>query len=89
MDSPSNPKSPPSGHVLTPGQNGDWNEVVIMARDGHITHQINGRLVTETTDENPARPRSGVLALEITAGPGLVQFKDIRLQRLPLVTPPR
>jgi len=61
-----------------------WNELTIRAQGGHIVHEINGHWVNETTDENPARLRSGVLALELTAGPGQIQFRNIRFARLPV-----
>ena len=65
----------------------DWNEGVIIAQQYHLTHLINGVVVTEVTDLNPARRHlSGVigLATQATIGQGtLVQFKNIRLKRLP------
>lgn len=64
----------------------DWNEYIIIARGFHLIHKINGRTTMELTDEDVAkRMRSGILALQLHAGkPMTVQFKDIRLKRLPM-----
>jgi 3-keto-disaccharide hydrolase/Trehalose utilisation len=64
----------------------DWNDYVITARGNHFTHQINGRTTCDVTDEQPAKAAySGILALQLHAGqPMKVQFKDVRLKRLPL-----
>ncbi|MGQ9576365.1 MAG: family 16 glycoside hydrolase [Thermoguttaceae bacterium] len=62
----------------------DWNEYHIIARGFQFTHKINGRVMSEVTDEDAqARRRSGILALQLHAGPPMkVQFRDIRLKRL-------
>ncbi len=64
----------------------DWNDYVVIAQGNHFTHQINGRTTCEVIDEQPAKAaKSGILALQVHAGPPMkVQFKDIRLKRLPL-----
>ncbi len=64
----------------------DWNDYTIIARGNHLIHIINGKTTVDVTD-NDAKERSlsGVLALQLHAGePMTVQFKDIRLKRLPL-----
>ncbi|MEX0791924.1 MAG: PVC-type heme-binding CxxCH protein [Pirellulaceae bacterium] len=64
----------------------DWNEYHIIAKGNHLTHKINGQVMSEVIDngEKDSR-RSGVLALQLHAGPPMnVQFKDIQLKRLPL-----
>jgi type 1 glutamine amidotransferase len=64
----------------------DWNDYVVTARGNRLTHAINGRVTADVTDEQPdKRAASGVLALQLHAGPPmLVQFKNIRLKRFPI-----
>jgi Domain of Unknown Function (DUF1080)/Trehalose utilisation len=65
-------------------KNEDWNEYLVIARGNHLVHMINGRITSEVTDEEPGkRASSGILALQLHAGPPmLVQFKAIQLKRL-------
>jgi len=69
--------------VIRPG---DWNEFRIVARGPKLEHFINGTLMSETTDEQvEKRALSGILALQLHIGPPMkVEFKNIRLKRLPL-----
>lgn len=62
----------------------DWNDYVVIAAGNHLQHFINGRLTADVTDEQPAKAaKSGVLALQIHAGPPMtVQFKNIRIKKL-------
>jgi hypothetical protein len=62
-----------------------WNDYEIVARGSHLIHKINGVVTVDVTDDCASkRLTSGVLALQLHAGPPmLVQFKDIRLKRLP------
>ena len=61
----------------------DWNEYVILAQGNQLTHIINGRVTAQFTDNQPEkRAMSGILALQLHAGPPMkVQFKNIRLKR--------
>lgn len=62
---------------------GDWNEYVIKAKGGHLQHIINGKLTVDVTDETKEGAKSGVLALQLHAGPPMtVQFKDMVLTPL-------
>lgn len=63
---------------------GDWNEYVIIAKGNHLQHFVNGRLTIEVTDNcEPKRAMSGVVALQLHAGPPMMaQFKDIRVKEL-------
>ena len=65
----------------------DWNEYVVIAQGNHLIHRINGLVSADVTDENAEkRAASGVLALQLHAGPPMtVQFKNVRIKRLPLV----
>ncbi len=61
----------------------DWNEYVILAQGNQLTHIINGRVTVQVTDNQPEkRAMSGILALQLHAGPSMtVQFKNIRIKR--------
>ncbi len=63
---------------------GDWNEYVVIAQGNHLVHKINGHVTVDVTDNDPQKQaRSGILALQLHAGPPMtVQFKDIRLKHL-------
>jgi hypothetical protein len=62
----------------------EWNDYLVVARGNHLQHFVNGKQTVEVTDDCEAkRAVSGVIALQIHAGPPmLVQFKDIRLKLL-------
>lgn len=64
----------------------DWNDYTIIAQGNHLIHKINGHVTIDLTD-NQAKKRamSGLLALQLHAGPPMtVQFRNIRLRRLKL-----
>ncbi len=62
---------------------GDWNEYRIVAQGPKLSHFINGKLMSETIDEQAEkRSAEGILALQLHAGPPMkVEFKDIHLKR--------
>jgi hypothetical protein len=57
---------------------------VIVARGPRLRHKINGKLMSETVDEEKEkRAESGILALQVHQGPPMVvRFRNIRLERL-------
>jgi len=61
-----------------------WNEYVITAKGNHFVHKINGLTTVDVTDDcESKRLKSGVLALQLHAGPPMtVQFKDLHLKPL-------
>ena len=60
-----------------------WNTFHIIARGNHIRQSINGVLMAELTDNDDEARRSGLLALQLHAGPPMkVQFRNILLKRL-------
>ena len=63
---------------------GDWNDYVIVARGNHLQQFVNGKPTIDLTDECEAkRAMSGVLALQIHAGPPMMaQFKNLRIKKL-------
>jgi len=64
----------------------DWNEYTIRAQGNQITLKINGQVTAEVIDHDPqGLDRIGKLALQIHTGPPMkIEFKEIRLKRLPL-----
>jgi uncharacterized protein (TIGR03067 family) len=68
---------------------GEWNDYAIIAKGNHLQHFINGKQTVDVTDECEAKAlKSGVLALQLHAGPPMmVSFKNIRLKTLSGVSP--
>jgi hypothetical protein len=62
----------------------DWNEYLIEVRGPRMRHTINGKLMSETIDnEEGKRADSGVLALQCHQGPPMVvRFRNIKLELL-------
>ena len=66
----------------------DWNSYSIRVEtlsnsSIRITHTINGQLLTYVVDESGVGARSGLLGLQLHAGPSMkVEFKNIRLKKL-------
>jgi len=63
----------------------DWNSYKIIASGHRFQHFINGNKTIECVDNDLEQRRaSGVLALQIHVGPPMtVQFRNIRLKKLP------
>ncbi len=79
------PLAEDTGKFLASLKPSEWNEYELEARGNHIVQRINGVVVCELVDGRSNAQRAGILALQLHAGPPmLVQFKDIRLKRLPL-----
>jgi hypothetical protein len=58
----------------------DWNEYRVVVKGNHIQQFINGKPTVEVTDETAEAAKSGVIALQLHAGPPMqVEFKDIVL----------
>jgi len=62
----------------------DWNEYVITCKGNHVTQVLNGVTTVDLTDEQEdKRALTGILALQLHAGPPMVaQFKDVYLKEL-------
>ena len=73
-----------TGDIQAAIKAGDWNDYVVIARGNHLQHYINGKLTVDVTDEQEAKAaRSGILALQIHAGPPMkVQFRNIRIKSM-------
>lgn len=69
------------GKAETVVKRGDWNEYEISCKGDLIELTLNGLKTAELHD---AAKLSGVIALQLHAGPGMeVRFKDIRIKELP------
>lgn len=68
------------GAAIKPRQ---WNEYIIIAKGNHLQQFINGKQTMDFTDEDESKAASsGVLALQLHAGPPMtVQFKNLRLKK--------
>jgi hypothetical protein len=72
------------GELQKKVKNEDWNDYTIVAKGNHLTHIINGAVMSEVIDNQTDKAaKSGVIALQLHAGPPMtVQFKDIELKML-------
>jgi hypothetical protein len=60
-----------------------WNEIVILAKGNRLQHFLNGRLITDFTDDPALALLKGKIGLQLHAGkPMWVEFKDIRIKEL-------
>jgi type 1 glutamine amidotransferase len=61
----------------------DWNDYVIIAEGNHLIHMINGKVTAEVIDQQKDKSaRSGILALQLHAGPPMkVEFKNVRMRQ--------
>ena len=64
----------------------EWNSFRVVCKGWKQTNYINGSKTAEVLDNDVKnRRRSGILALQVHAGPPMkVQFKNMKLKRLPL-----
>jgi hypothetical protein len=63
---------------------GDWNEYVITCDGPRITLVLNGLTTVDYTEKDDKRPKEGVIAFQLHAGPKMqVWFKDILIKELP------
>jgi Domain of Unknown Function (DUF1080) len=63
----------------------DWNDYRLVVQGRHILQEINGLTTVDFLDNDPIKFRSsGLIALQLHAGPPmLVQFKNLRLKKIP------
>ena len=63
---------------------GDWNDIHIIANGNHITHYINGVLMSETTDEDlKNRKLKGLIGLQVHVMPKMkVEYKKIMVKEI-------
>ena len=62
----------------------DWNSYEVIAEGFTFTNKINGEVMSICTDEDSVRRATGILAIQIHAGPAMkVEIKNLRLKRNP------
>jgi hypothetical protein len=59
-----------------------WNEIYIIAKGKRLRHYVNGKLMSEVTDNDAiAQKQKGIIGLQIHSGPPMkVEFRNIRLK---------
>ena len=62
----------------------DWNEIHIIAKGNRLQHYVNGTLMSDVTDEDPAnRSMEGYLGMQVHVGPPMqVAYRNIYLKEL-------
>ncbi len=62
-----------------------WHEYTIIARGNKLVHKLDGQVVMELADHDPAgRSLEGLLAIQIHRGPAMrVEIKTVELKELP------
>lgn len=65
-------------------KNNDWNQLHIIARGNRLTHILNGHLMAETIDDDPAgRAMGGLIGFQMHTGPPMkVEYRNIWLKNL-------
>jgi hypothetical protein len=62
---------------------GDWNQYVVTVKGPHLVHKINGNTTSEVIDHSDKALKSGILALQLHAGPPMkVEFRNLRIKKL-------
>lgn len=63
---------------------GEWNRYKIVAKGKLLQHFVNGVLMSEVLDNDPANARhSGLLGVQVHVGPPMkVEFRNFRLKHL-------
>jgi len=62
----------------------DWNELHIIAKGNNLKHYINGVLMSEVTDNDPAnRKMSGFIGVQVHVGPPMkIEYRNFMLKKL-------
>ena len=65
-------------------KSGDWNEVHLIIKGNRLQHFVNGKLMSDVTDNDPInRKMAGLLGVQVHMGPPMkVEFRNIRLKSL-------
>ncbi|MDX2041512.1 MAG: DUF1080 domain-containing protein [Acidobacteriota bacterium] len=65
-------------------KNNDWNTLHIIARGNRLTHILNGHLMAEVIDDDPAgRAMGGLIGFQMHTGPPMkVEYKNIWMKHL-------
>jgi hypothetical protein len=61
----------------------DWNSVHLIVRGNVLLHNINGQLMSAVIDDDPNRPRRGLIGVQVHVGPPMVvEYRNWRLKTL-------
>jgi hypothetical protein len=73
-----------SDSLMTLIKTNDWNECRIVAKGNRLQHYINGVLMSDVTDNDPAnRKMSGLLGVQVHVGPPMkVEYRNMMLKKL-------
>jgi hypothetical protein len=68
------------GHIKSQ----DWNEVHLVVKGNRLQHYVNGKLMSDVTDNDSAnRKMQGMLGVQVHVGPPMkVEYRNIRLKQL-------
>lgn len=74
-----NPQNDSLSRVI---RKGDWNEYHIVARGNRLQHYVNGVLMSEVTDDDPANRRmEGLLGVQVHVGPPMtIEYRNFRVK---------
>lgn len=62
----------------------DWNQIHIIAKGNRLQHFVNGALMSDVTDNDPAhRKESGLIGVQVHVGPPMtVRYRNVQLKEL-------
>ncbi len=62
----------------------DWNQIHLIVKGNRLQHFVNGVLMSDVTDNDPAnRKMTGLLGVQVHVGPPMkVEYRNIRLKQL-------
>lgn len=63
---------------------GNWNDYHIIARGNHLQHYLNGVLVCDVTDNDPAHAKmSGLIGVQVHVGPPMkIEYRHFMVKNL-------
>jgi hypothetical protein len=59
-----------------------WNAVDLVVRGNVMIHNINGRLMSVTIDDDPKRARTGLIGVQVHVGPPMrIEYRNWRIRK--------
>ena len=59
-----------------------WNAVHLVVRGNVMIHNINGRLMSVTIDDDPKRERTGLIGVQVHVGPPMrIEYRNWRIRK--------
>lgn len=72
-----------SGRELAAKISSDWNAAHLMIRGNVLMHSLNGQVMSIVIDDDPARPKTGRIGVQVHVGPPMkVEYRNWRLKAL-------